>query len=78
MAKAGIHSKTALQELSIAHDGRDVILVAHFGVVVAALGIATKMPAVSSFSFKIDPLSLTRIDKLDCEHWAVHGVNHNL
>lgn len=61
----------------IANQGKgDVIVVAHFGVILTAVQIASEMPAKSVFSFKIDNLSVTRLDYLHtAKRWRVEGVN---
>jgi alpha-ribazole phosphatase len=52
----------------------DVIVVAHSGTVRAALAIALDMAADSALRFVIDPLSLTRIDRL-AAGWRIGAVN---
>lgn len=52
----------------------DVILVVHSGTVRAALSIALDLPPESALRFAIDPLSLTRIDRI-AGGWRVVGVN---
>jgi alpha-ribazole phosphatase len=52
----------------------DVILVVHSGTVRAALAIALDLPPLAALRFAIDPLSLTRIDRL-AGGWRVIGVN---
>jgi alpha-ribazole phosphatase len=52
----------------------DVILVVHSGTVRAALAIALNLPPVVALRFAIDPLSLTRIDRLT-GGWRVIAVN---
>jgi alpha-ribazole phosphatase len=54
--------------------GGDVILVVHSGTVRAALAIALDLPPESALRFAIDPLSLTRIDRLAGGRRVV-GVN---
>ena len=53
-----------------------IVAVAHFGVVLAALQLASGMAARNLFSFKIDNLSVTRIERLNGGRWRVLGVNH--
>lgn len=54
----------------------DVIIVAHFAVILAALQLATGMETPSAFSFKIDNFSVTRLDYLHkAGAWRVTGVN---
>jgi alpha-ribazole phosphatase len=52
----------------------DVILVVHSGTVRAALAIALDLSPEAALRFAIDPLSLTRIDKV-ADGWRVVGVN---
>ena len=54
----------------------DVVLVVHSGTIRAALAIALGMPAESALRFVVDPLSLTRIDRLD-RSWRIGAVNRN-
>jgi len=52
----------------------DVILIAHAGTVRAALAIALDLAPDNALRFVIDPLSLTRLDRLD-DGWRVVAVN---
>jgi alpha-ribazole phosphatase len=52
----------------------DVVLVVHSGTIRAALVIALDLAPDSALRFVIDPLSLTRIDRL-AEGWRVVAVN---
>jgi alpha-ribazole phosphatase len=52
----------------------DVILVVHSGTIRAALAIALDLNPDGALRFVIDPLSLTRIDRLD-KSWRVVAVN---
>ena len=52
----------------------DVVLVVHSGTIRAALAIALEMAPESALRFAIDPLSLTRIDRL-VSGWRVCCVN---
>jgi alpha-ribazole phosphatase len=52
----------------------DVVLVVHSGTVRAALAIALEMAPEPALRFAIDPLSLTRIDRLT-NGWRVICVN---
>jgi len=57
----------------------DIIISAHFAVILAALQLATGMAASAVFSFKIDNYSVTRLDYLHkSNNWRVMGVNHLL
>jgi alpha-ribazole phosphatase len=52
----------------------DVVLVAHSGTIRAVLAIALDLAPDGALRFVIDPLSLTRIDRLD-GGWRVVAVN---
>lgn len=52
----------------------DVVAVAHSGTVRAALAIALGIAPESALRFKVDPLSLTRIDRVE-GGWSVVCVN---
>lgn len=65
-----------IDALAAEHPEREMVVVAHFGVILAALQFATGMAAKNVFSFKIDNLSVTRIDRLAGGKWRVVGVNH--
>src|SRR5215470_590391 len=52
----------------------DVVLVVHSGTIRAVLGIALDLAPDSALRFVIDPLSLTRIDRLE-NGWRVVAVN---
>lgn len=67
----------AAVDVLVADHRGDIIVVAHFGVILSALQRAGRMDAKSVFSFKIDNLSVTRLDYLhDTKAWRVEGVNH--
>ena len=53
-----------------------VVAVAHMGVIMAALAHATGMPARAALSFRIAPLSLTRMTDHGSGGWSVECVNH--
>ncbi len=52
----------------------DVVLVVHSGTIRAALALALDLAPESGLRFVIDPLSLTRIDRL-ADGWRVGAVN---
>ena len=52
----------------------DAVLVVHSGTIRAALAIALDLKPDGALCFVIDPLSLTRIDRLD-NGWRVVAVN---
>ena len=55
-------------------DPGSAILVVHSGTIRAALSLALDIDAQAALRFVIDPLSLTRVDRLDGA-WRVVGVN---
>lgn len=65
----------AVDQLVTDHVGRDIIVVAHFGVILSQVQRATAMPAASVLAFKIDNLSVTCLEHMD-PAWRVLGVNH--
>jgi alpha-ribazole phosphatase len=52
----------------------DVVLVVHSGTIRAALAIALDLAPEAALRFVIDPLSLTRVDRL-AQGWRVGAVN---
>lgn len=56
--------KDCVARLTAAHEGRDVVAVAHAGTIRAALALALGLEHTpgAALSFSVDPLSLTRID----------------
>lgn len=52
----------------------DAVLVVHSGTIRAVLAIALELAPDAALRFVIDPLSLTRIDRLDTS-WRVGAVN---
>ncbi len=66
----------ALKALHTSGPQGNIIVVAHFAVILAALQLATAMPTASAFSFKINNFSVTRLDYLHkSNNWRVMGVN---
>jgi broad specificity phosphatase PhoE len=57
------------------HAGSDLIVVCHFGPILAALQRARGIPAVQAFAQAIEPLSLTVLARHD-DGWTVEKVNH--
>jgi alpha-ribazole phosphatase len=52
----------------------DVLIVAHAGTIRAALALALGIEPDHALRFVIDPLSLTRLDRLE-NSWRVVAVN---
>ena len=57
------------------HRGRDIIVVAHFGVILTQLCRAKGQTAVESLAQSIDPLSVTRLDWSGSD-WSTGLINH--
>lgn len=64
----------AITALTQTHQG-DIIVVAHFGAILAAVQHATGISTAEALSHKIDNLSVTRLD-LGPSGWALHQINH--
>jgi broad specificity phosphatase PhoE len=65
----------AMDRIAATVGGGDVIAVAHMGAILAALARAGGFPAARALSFRIDPLSVTRLDLLPGGFWRIEGVN---
>lgn len=70
---ARIHAAT--DALLAAHPGRDLVIVAHFGVILAALQRALGLGVQEVFAHHIEPLSLTEMD-WQPTGWRVGRVNY--
>lgn len=72
-------TSNAVMRLSHAHAGRDIVAVTHGGTIRAALAMALGLDPERALGFRIDNLSLTRIDHImltgDHPAWRVGGVN---
>jgi alpha-ribazole phosphatase len=69
----------AIDGLTAAHRGRDLVAVAHGGTIRAALTLALGLEPEAAFSFTIDTCSITRIDHMSedgQQRWRVAAVNH--
>ena len=55
--------------------GRDIVVVAHYGVILTQIQRAGGMSAKAAISFHIDNLSVTRLEHLGSA-WRIMGVNH--
>ena len=67
-----------VEDITALHGGRDIVVVAHAGSIRAAISHALSGDARAGLSFKLAPLSLTRIDAIqrdDNTWWRVGGVN---
>lgn len=71
-------TKGAIDRLTSAHAGRDVIAVAHGGTIKAALGLALGGLVEKGLSFDIDNCSITRLDHFangESANWRLPMVN---
>ncbi len=65
----------AIDALINDHTGKDLIVVAHFGVILTQVQRALKLDAYQAFSHRIDNLSVTDLTKSD-DGWSVGRINH--
>ena len=77
----------AVERLTAAHRGRDIVAIAHGGSIRAALAVALALPPERALAFAIDNCSLTRLDHIDApeadaasfrgprQSWRVAAVN---
>ncbi len=65
----------AVERLMRDHPGRDVIAVAHIGVILSQLAVATGQPAREVIAQKIDNLSVTELS-WDGNRWQSGAINH--
>lgn len=61
--------------LLAAHAERDLIAVAHLGVILSHLGAATGIGAKAALGYGIDPLSVTRLERRGGT-WRAVTINH--
>ncbi|RAU23007.1 histidine phosphatase family protein [Paramagnetospirillum kuznetsovii] len=64
----------ALQSLSSAQSGRDILAIVHAGTIRAALAQALDLEPATALRFAVHPLSLTRLD-FTAEGWRIEMVN---
>lgn len=64
-----------IDRLSGRHPGRDLIAVAHMGVILSHLGHAGGIGPQAALGHRIDPLSVTRLDR-DGKGWRIVSINH--
>lgn len=65
---------TAIDRLILTHAGQNIILVAHFGVIITQIQRALSLTGYEAFGHKIDNLSVTDI-RIE-ENWQVGKINH--
>lgn len=65
----------AIDRLIAAHTGRDLIVVAHFGVILTQVQRALRLDAEEAFGHRIDNLSVTELTH-SASGWTVGRINH--
>ncbi|WP_171229752.1 histidine phosphatase family protein [Ruegeria sp. HKCCA4008] len=65
----------AIDTLVSAHSGGDLVIVAHFGVILTQVQRALDLDGQQTFSHRIDNLSVTDI-LIDADRWSVGTINH--
>ena len=65
----------AVDDLIAAHSGSDLIVVAHFGMILTQLQRALQIDADQVFAHRIDNLSVTSLTHLG-DRWDVGAINH--
>ncbi|MGR3371343.1 MAG: histidine phosphatase family protein [Pseudooceanicola nanhaiensis] len=68
-------TSAAVARLMQAHPGRDIVAVAHIGVILAQVAVATGQPAREVIGQKIDNLSVTELS-WDGTGWRLGRINH--
>jgi len=67
----------ATDRLAAAHRGQEIVIVAHFGAILAALQRAMNLTAAQVFAHKIDNLSITDLT-VGPTGWQVNRINHRV
>lgn len=67
--------REVIAALATAHPGIDLIAVAHMGVIMGQIAGAEGHTSASALSHRIDPLSVTRLDRTETG-WALTFANH--
>ncbi|MDZ4096338.1 MAG: histidine phosphatase family protein [Paracoccaceae bacterium] len=65
----------ATDALLATHPGRDIVIVAHFGPILAALQRAAGLHTEQAFAHRIEPLSVTET-RFGPDGWRVGRINH--
>lgn len=65
----------ATDALLAAHEGRDIVIVAHFGAILTQVQRALGCAGAEVLGHRIDNLSVTRLDH-GPEGWTVQAINH--
>jgi alpha-ribazole phosphatase len=73
--QAAARVEAFVDAMTDAHPGRDIVAVAHLGVILTQLRRAGELTAAEAITQPLAPLSVTRIDG-DGGYWRLRGVNH--
>ena len=68
----------AIDALIDAHEGGDLIIVAHFGVILTQVQRALQQNPKAAFGQKIDNLSVSELTRLPDGNWRAGRINHVL
>lgn len=66
----------AIDHLVDTHQGHDLIIVAHFGVILTQLQRALRLDTDATFAHRIDNLSVTELTRTDRDAWSSGLINH--
>jgi len=66
----------AIDTLVTAHKGGDLIIVAHFGVIMTQIQRASQMDPDATFAQRIDNLSVSELTQRPNGEWQVGRINH--
>jgi len=69
---------SAIDALIAAHRGADLIVVAHFGVILTQIQRALRLDAEATFAHRIDNLSVSEVTCLANGEWTAGRINHVL
>jgi len=65
----------AVDGLISAHTGQDIVIVAHFGVILTQVQRALELAASQAFAHRIDNLSVTELTRHP-DRWSAGRINH--
>lgn len=68
----------AIDHLMQTHPGQDLIIVAHFGVILTQLQRALRLDTNSTFAHRIDNLSVTELIRHTSDRWSATRINQLL
>jgi broad specificity phosphatase PhoE len=68
----------AIDALTDTYNGADLIIVAHFGVILTQIQRALQLDADAAFAHRIDNLSVSELTRLPDDIWHAGRINHLL